>query len=151
MKGFESYRFPVYLWCVILFLEDNEERVRGFRDVLARIAPGIEVRVWADAHAMIREVGPLLAGARMISLDHDLVAPKGAPDPGDGLDVARFLALQKAAVPVIVHSSNSERAQMMMGEFELAGWSCVRVAPIGAEWISDDWGVEAERLLGGAQ
>lgn len=122
--------------------------MRGFRAALARIAPAIEVRVWADAHAMIREVGPFLASARVISLDHDLVAAKGAHDPGDGLDVTRFLALQKAAVPVIVHSSNSERAQMMMGEFELAGWSCVRVVPIGEGWIDDDWAVEARRLLG---
>lgn len=39
---------------------------------------------------------------------------------------------------------------MMMGELELAEWPCTRVLPIGAEWINEDWAVEAGRLLGGS-
>jgi hypothetical protein len=35
----------------------------------------------------------------------------------------------------------------MAGEFELAGWPFVRVAPIGDDWIELDWRRAVKRLL----
>ena len=93
---------------------------------------------------MIREVEPLLPSARLISLDHDLEPAEGeTEDPGDGIDVARFLAARPPVCPVIVHSSNGTRSDWMIGEFELGGWTYKRVAPSATtgsrrtgEWLS---------------
>ena len=89
---------------------------------------------------MIREVDQYLHEARIISLDHDLYPPGGqSHDPGDGLDVAKHLASLVPCCPVIIHSSNADRAHMMQGEFELGGWSCRRVLPFGSDWIEKNW------------
>jgi hypothetical protein len=41
---------------MIFILEDNEDRVRGFRAVAATIAPGVSVRVWRSAHEMLDDL-----------------------------------------------------------------------------------------------
>ncbi len=121
----------------------------AFRAAVARVSPGLTIRTWSVAHAMIREVEEYLPSARLISLDHDLYVPRGTLDPGDGLDVAKHLTSQSIIRPVIVHSSNSDRARMMMGEFELAHWPCTRVLPLGDTWIEDDWQPTLCRILAG--
>lgn len=131
---------------VILILEDNAERIEAFRRVAARVAPGMDVVVWSDARAMIREVGDRLEACRLISLDHDLYAPPGSPDPGDGLEVAKFLVSRPLVRPVIIHSSNADRSRWMVGEFELAGWPCSRVLPFGEGWV-EEWRAEVARIL----
>jgi hypothetical protein len=107
---------------MILMLEDNVERFARFRATLRLIAPGLTLHVWRDAHSMIREAGAYLASTKLISLDHDLEEVPGAPDPGDGVMVAKWLVEQPMQLPVIIHSSNGERSRWMEGEFELAGW-----------------------------
>ena len=107
---------------MLLLLEDDVERLERFAAVMRSIAPELPVYIWRDAHAMIREAGPLLAATSVISLDHDLVPEPGAPDPGDGYMVARGLTAQRIVRPVIVHSSNGERSTWMAGEFDLAEW-----------------------------
>ncbi len=114
---------------------------------MARVAPAKDILVWPDAHAMIREVAVHLPACRAISLDHDLYTTVGSPDPGDGLDIAKFLVSQPTVRPVIVHSTNAERARCMVGEFELANWPCTRVVPLGDSWIRDDWEPTVARLL----
>ena len=37
------------------------------------------------------------------------------------MEVARYLASRRPRCPIIIHSSNADRARMMAGEFELAG------------------------------
>jgi hypothetical protein len=96
---------------------------------------------------MIREMGPDLASARLICLDHDLDPQAPGVDPGDGLDVAKFLVSQPIIRPVLIHSSNSDRARMMQGEFDLAGWPCSRVLPFGDDWIEVDWAAVAARMM----
>src|ERR1700676_2503420 len=108
---------------MLLMLEDNAERLQRFAATLRRIEPALPLRVWRSAWAMIREVEPLLPSARLISLDHDLDPEEGeSTDPGTGWDVTKFLAALPPACPVIIHTSNGERATWMMGEFELGGW-----------------------------
>src|SRR5262245_6001621 len=75
---------------MLLMLEDNAERVQRFMETLHAIDPGITLLVWRDAKTMIREVGPHLPAARVISLDHDLEPLDDGRDPGDGLDQQRL-------------------------------------------------------------
>jgi hypothetical protein len=132
---------------VLLLLEDNAERLERFTAVLRALDPALPLRVWRDAHAMIREAGPLLPSAALLSLDHDLEEEPGAPDPGDGYLVAQWLVSQAVVRPVIVHSSNRERSEWMAGAFELAGWRHWRVAPLGDDWVEEDWSPVVRRLL----
>ncbi|HZY84724.1 MAG TPA: cyclic-phosphate processing receiver domain-containing protein [Gemmataceae bacterium] len=132
---------------MLLMLEDNAERVQRFTAALRAVDPALPLVVWRDARAMVREAGPYLPAAHVISLDHDLEAPEGAPDPGDGLEVVKFLVSQPLVRPVIIHSSNGERSSWMAGEFELAGWAYWRIAPLGEDWVEVDWRRLVKRLL----
>jgi hypothetical protein len=58
----------------ILILEDDGERVAAFRQ--AALALGADLRVWCDARRMMRELAEHVSHAALISLDHDLIAPK---------------------------------------------------------------------------
>jgi hypothetical protein len=132
---------------MLLMLEDDAERVARFTLTLRTIDPELTLLVWKDAKAMIREVGSHLPSARLISLDHDLEPLDGAPDPGDGLEVVKFLVSQPVVRPVIIHTSNRERSNWMAGEFELAAWRFWRVAPLGDDWVEVDWQRRVKRLL----
>lgn len=71
---------------VILILEDNDERIAAFESVVSRLEPGIDLRIWRDAHAFMAEAGSLLSRTVLVSLDHDLNRMPGAVrDPGDSL------------------------------------------------------------------
>lgn len=130
---------------MLLMLEDDADRVRRFRAVCDALA--IDLRIWRNAKRMCREVGPLLESAAVISLDHDLEPDADGVDPGDGYAVAKFLVSQPVVRPVIVHSSNRERSTWMLGEFELAGWPCRSVYPLGEDWIEVDWRRAVNRSL----
>jgi hypothetical protein len=132
---------------MLLMLEDDHDRVDRFRATLHAIAPSMTMIVWRNAGKMIREIEPFLPAARLISLDHDLEPVDGDEDPGDGIDVARFLAARPPVCPVIVHSSNASRSDWMVGEFELGRWKYKRVAPIGDDWIEAYWGAVVRELL----
>ena len=133
---------------MLLMLEDDRERIERFTATLKVVDPAMPLVVWRSARKMIREVEPYLSTARLISLDHDLEPVEGErEDPGDGIDVARFLAEQPPVCPVIIHSSNGPRSDWMMGEFELGGWRHKRVAPIGDDWIEAYWRVVVRKLL----
>jgi hypothetical protein len=136
---------------VLLMLEDNSERLERFAAVLQDLDSALPLRVWRDAHAMIREAGPLLPFAALISLDHDLEPEPGASDPGDGYMVAKWLVSQSVVCPVVVHSSNGERSSWMAGEFDLAGWPHWRVAPLGDDWVESDWRRIVRQLLKAAR
>jgi len=133
---------------MLLMLEDNAERVERFRAVLQRIKPPLEFRWWRNAWRMIDEVEPFLPFVKIISLDHDLDPEDGtSSDPGSGWEVAKYLANMPPICPVIIHTSNKERANWMMGEFELGGWEHHRLPPLGDDWIEHDWRRLVCRLL----
>ncbi len=133
---------------MLLMLEDNADRLQRFAAVLRQVDPALPLRVWRSAWTMIRDVGPLLPSARLISLDHDLDPEEGdSTDPGTGWDVAKFLAALPPVCPVVIHTSNGERATWMMGEFELGRWQFHRVPPLGDDWIEQDWQRIVRRLL----
>lgn len=97
---------------------------------------------------MMDECTPFLPTARIISLDHDLYPwPGDTDDPGDGLQVAKFLVAQSHCVPTIVHTSNSDAGPRMQGELEFAGWNVRRVLPVGADWIESIWALTVRDMI----
>jgi hypothetical protein len=133
---------------LILMLEDDHSRIGRFTASCRAMWPSWQLRIWANAHQMLHEAPELLPVARLISLDHDLEPREGdTTDPGDGLLVAKWLASHSPICPAIVHTSNGARGDAMEGEFELAGWECRRVMPLGDDWIEVDWGAMARKLL----
>jgi hypothetical protein len=133
---------------MLLILEDNTDRLCRFKAAVHRVDSLLEVHAWRNAHLMIREVASFLPQARLLSLDHDLEPEEGdSTDPGTGWDVAQFLARQRPCCPVIVHTSNSERAAWMVGEFQLYGWDFHRVPALGDDWIEQIWAPQVAKLL----
>lgn len=132
----------------ILILEDNDERIAGFRKVITALGRDFELRVWRDAPSMCAECEEFFPTAALISLDHDLNPQPGATaDPGTGLDAAQFLADFLPVCPVLIHSSNTDRAYSMQNELRFAGWVADRVGPLGADWIETSWLRRAREFL----
>lgn len=132
----------------IILLEDDAGRVRGFESAVAQLGPSYRLRVWHDAHCMIAECHEVLADTALISLDHDLNKERPeSPDPGDGLEVASFLARLPCLCPVILHTSNTDRLWSMHNEFRFGGWEAEHVMPFGTDWIQQSWLPMARKLL----
>jgi hypothetical protein len=129
-------------------LEDNAERIQRFTATLRQLDPTCQLQLWRNAWTMIRELESWLPVARLIALDHDLEPEDGSSaDPGTGWEVAKHLAKLPPLCPVIIHTSNGERASWMVGEFQLAGWKYPCVAPLGDDWIEQHWRRLVRRLL----
>ncbi len=105
----------------LLILEDNDDRIKAFKEVLAEHCPDVEYHIWKSALVMIDEVDEFLPGTTLISLDHDLV-PETDIDPGDGRDFAKFLAQKEPICPVIIHSTNVNASYSMLYELMDGGW-----------------------------
>jgi ADP-ribosylglycohydrolase len=120
----------------ILILEDNDERIAGFRNAVAALGPELDLKVWRDAHSMIAECEAFFPSAALISLDHDLnPAPGFIGDPGTGMVVARFLGDCLPVCPAVIHSSNTERVWSMHNDLRFGGWIVDQVGPLGTDWI----------------
>lgn len=114
---------------------------RGLGHEAVVCATGAVFRARVEEHL---ETGDRGALPRLISLDHDFEHD----DPDDGVVIVRWLVERLAPIPTIVHSSKGDRAQMMLGELELAGWPHARVAGFGADWIERDWRMAVAQMLG---
>lgn len=133
---------------MIFILEDNDDRIRQFRDAVATVAPGVPVRFWRSAPAMIADLIDGLEHAALISLDHDLNPIAGdTTDPGTGYDVVKVLAELIPCCLVIIHTSNGDRGRWMEGELTRAGWAYDRVCPFGDDWIATQWASLVQRGL----
>jgi ADP-ribosylglycohydrolase len=134
----------------ILILEDNDERIAAFRKTVTALGDGFELKVWQDAPSMIAECEAFFPNTALISLDHDLNPMPGATaDPGTGLDVAKFLADFLPACPVLIHSSNTDRAYSMQNELRFSHWVVDRVGPIGTDWIGTSWLRKVREMMAG--
>ncbi len=134
---------------LILILEDNDERIQGFKAAVASLGNGIQVILWNDAPTMITECPAKFAQTCLISLDHDLNPMPGVTtDPGTGMDIAVILSKHQPFCPVVLHSSNYERMWSMHNELRHAGWIVDRVGPIGENWIQTMWLNKVRNLLG---
>jgi ADP-ribosylglycohydrolase len=124
----------------ILILEDNEDRIAGFERAISELGNDFELKLWRDAPSMIAECEQFFPSAALISLDHDLNPQPGATtDPGTGMDLAIFLADFLPVCPVLIHSSNTDRAYSMLNELRFAGWIADRVGPLATQWIGTAW------------
>lgn len=131
----------------ILILEDNDERIAGFEQAVATLDE-LELKVWRDAPTMIAECEAYFATTALISLDHDLNPQPGATaDPGTGLEVAQYLGDFLPVCPVLIHSSNTDRAYSMQNELRFASWIVDRIGPIGTNWIETTWQRRVRELL----
>jgi hypothetical protein len=106
---------------MVLFLKDDAERLEQFVATIRASDPELPICSRRDDQTMVREFGAQLQFAKLMSLDHDIEPESGAPNPGDGLVVARFVASIPDVRPVMFHSSNAERACWTAGKFKLAG------------------------------
>ncbi len=132
----------------ILILEDNDERVAAFEKTATTLGNDFELKIWRDAPSMIAECEAFFPTAVLISLDHDLNPMPGVKtDPGTGLDVAKLLAECRPVCPVIIHSTNADRAHSMHNELRFADWIAERVGPIGTDWIETMWLKKAREFL----
>lgn len=134
---------------LVLMLEDDAERLLRFASLIADKHPQVTFLHWRTAPAFIGGYQSLRIKPHLISLDHDLfVEEPDEPDPGDGRDVAKFLAEQEPICPILIHSSNSIAADSMQFTLEESGWKVRKIAPLGEDWIESYWYSIAKRWLG---
>jgi len=129
---------------IIAVLEDNQERIELMKACLEDRFHQFEHRFFANAQEMIAFLKENLQRVLLLSLDHDLeMIPKSNGkcfDPGDGKQVAEFLAGIAPSCPIILHSTNSDSVQGMTRLLRTAGWKTIRVIPTdGNNWIEAIW------------
>lgn len=125
---------------LILMLEDESDRLIRFESVLAELGQPVEWQHWRTADDFIRGYQSIERTPSLICLDHDLFTDHpDDPDPGDGRDVAEFMATQNPSCHVIIHSSNAPAADSMLFTLLDANWDVEKIAPIGHDWIESYW------------
>jgi hypothetical protein len=138
---------------MLLVLEDNSDRIGVMRAEVDARLPDLGFVHFADVSSFIAWADANLLHVALISLDHDLemiAEPNGTlRDPGDGRQVAAWLASQRPSCPVIIHTTNSTAAESMRLTLEDGGWSARRAVP-GPEltWITRDWLAAVRAALG---
>lgn len=133
----------------LVILEDNAERVAAMRECLADKFPSFERRFFGSSQAAIAWLSQHGAAVVGVSLDHDLErqAPDDA-DPGDGREVADFLASRPPHCPVVIHSTNVPAAIGMEQTLADRGWQVERVLPYDdLRWIHEAWLPLMRRLI----
>ena len=129
-------------------LEDDLHRIERFSRVLAQRTPTVTLDVSRTAPDFQASFLALNATPILIALDHDLFTDSpDDPDPGDGRDVARFLASRTPIAPVLIHSTNAEAADSMLFTLGEAGWTVDRIAPLGSDWIEAYWYPYATEMM----
>lgn len=146
-------KFP----CSIVILEDNLGRQKAMQTEIDELLPDAVFFFFNSARAMIEWLEywlfpPHVGPPALISLDHDLevfIEPDGQLlDPGDGRDVATYLATRTPFCPVIVHTSNSDAAISMMCTLQEAGWEASKIRPENdLAWVHTEWAPTAYRLI----
>lgn len=134
---------------VLLILDDDRVRLRGFEEIAPKLGAQWAIAAWRDAHSMISEISRHWDDARLITLDHDLLTDaRTDPDPGSGRVVAEFLAKRGPVCPVIVHSRNTDAAWGMFNVLSYSGWTVELVHHLDqTEWIEEKWLPVARRLV----
>lgn len=134
---------------LLLILDDDRTRLRGFDEVVPRLGKEWVIRAWRDALTMSSEIDSLLGEAQLISLDHDLYKDSPFdPDPGSGRMITSLLSRRDPVCPVIVHSTNTDAAWGMFNELTSANWSVELVHHLNQPaWIEELWFPVAAKLM----
>ncbi|MCI0702887.1 MAG: hypothetical protein L0241_17550 [Planctomycetia bacterium] len=138
----------------IVILEDNLDRQAVMRRCLADRFYKFDGHFFDDAWEMIRFLEDHLAETLVISLDNDLELKPGpdgsSVDPGEGRQVAEFLAGSAQVCPVIIHTTNSHAAEDMKNVLHAANWKTKRIVPFDdMNWIESDWFFAIRRSIVG--
>lgn len=138
----------------IVILEDNVDRQAVMRECLADRFYMYEAQFFDDSCEMIHYLEAHLTETILIALDNDLDMKMGQDgrlfDPGDGCQVADFLAKQAPVCPVIIHTTNTTAAETINRLLRGAGWETRRVIPFDdMEWIKTDWFFAVRRAIVG--
>ena len=129
-------------------LEDEEERLVRFAAVLSEQKHKIEFLHWRTVDEFIAGFTNTTKTPNLICLDHDLFTDSpDDPDPGDGRDVAEFLARKTPCCPIVIHSSNQPAADSMYFTLADAKWDVEKIAPLGEDWIESYWWTTAKPLI----
>lgn len=132
----------------IVMLEDDFDRIERFRSVLAKRTVDGELRVSRTVSDFVASYAALLSTPDLVALDHDLFTDSPSdPDPGDGRDVAAFLATKTPVCPILIHSTNAPAADSMLFTLREAGWTVDRISPLGDDWIEAYWYPYMTRML----
>lgn len=124
----------------LFMLEDDLDRIRRFRAVVALNFPNAKLDIYRTAPSFISAYANLLTTPCLVCLDHDLfVDSPNDPDPGDGRDVTDYLASRPDKYPTLIHSTNGPAADSMMFSLREARWTVDRISPIGDDWIETFW------------
>ena len=133
----------------LVMLEDDHDRLARFTSVLQNLPQLMAFHYRRTAPDFIAAYKSLTCPPSFIALDHDLfVDHPDDPDPGDGRDVASFLAEQTPCCPILIHSTNAFAADSMLFTLRDAGWTVDRIAPLGDDWIESYWFPYAMKMLG---
>ena len=125
---------------LILMLEDESDRLTRFDSAISKLGEAVEWRHWRTAEEFIAGFKSTDRPPGLICLDHDLFTDHpDDPDPGDGRDVAEFMATQPPCCHVIIHSSNAHAADSMFFTLSDANWDVEKIAPLGQDWIESYW------------
>jgi CheY-like chemotaxis protein len=138
----------------IVVLEDNLDRQAAMRVLLADRFYMYDVRFFDDAAETIAFLDAHLADTLVVCLDNDLELKPGPDgqmiDPGEGRQVAEFLADRPPACPVVIHTTNSAAAAAMTERLQKAGWKTRRVIPFDdMAWIESAWFPAVRRAIVG--
>jgi hypothetical protein len=117
-------------------LEDNDERIAAFQKTIGRPGTALNRRSGATRPSSAQNARNISTLRPLISLDHDLIPARRAQlDRGRGLDPAQFHAASGAGWPVIIHSTDADRAYSRHNKLRIAGWAAEQVVPIGTDWV----------------
>jgi CheY-like chemotaxis protein len=138
----------------IVILEDNLDREAAMRTLLADRFYMYDVRFFDNAPEAVAFLDAHLADTLVVSLDNDLELKPGPDgrmiDPGEGRQVAEFLADRPPACPVVIHTTNSAAAAAMTEVLHEAGWKSRRVIPFDdMAWIESTWFPAVRRAIVG--
>jgi hypothetical protein len=127
----------------VLIFEDNAKRIADFERTVPALGEHFALKVWRDAPSMISECEQFFSSASLISLTYG-----SEPKPWDtGLEVAKFLATCRPACPIIIHTSNSDRAHSMQNELRFADWNTELVSPLAENWVQTHWFETARKMV----
>ena len=119
----------------VLVLDDSPERLEAF----AKSWAGCQLRrvsTSKDARIALLDEEPF----DLVCLDHDLGESRDGVDPGDGMEVAQFIARDmRGKIPrwVLVHSSNVPAAGRMFDVLDDAMISVVLRYPYSTRMLKD--------------
>ncbi|MCP4105156.1 MAG: hypothetical protein GY749_06415 [Desulfobacteraceae bacterium] len=110
---------------MIAILEDNTARYEEMLKALKEEGIEYEVKLFDNAPEMTEWLKHNINTLKIISLDHDLGPNREIngkiSDPGNGRNVANFLAKQKPVCHIIIHTTNYHVRPGMESELSQPG------------------------------